>query len=78
MKIKIKFSKSFEKYKTVSDDEFVVVDFEKSVSVKDALNMFMIPDNLPKLILINGRVKNEAHMLKDGDTLSIFPTMSGG
>lgn len=78
MKIKIKLSRVFEKYKPVSDDEFVILCFEKPVPVKDALKKLMIPDNLPKLILINGRVKNEEQILQDGDTLSIFPTMSGG
>ena len=78
MKITIKLAKAFDKYKIAPENEVVILDFEKPVPVKTALNKLMIPDKLPKLILINGMVRNEEHVLQDGDTLSIFPKMSGG
>ena len=78
MKIKVKLSGSFEKYRTESENEFVTLCFEKSVPVKNVLKKLVIPDNLPKLILMNGLVINERQMIEDGDTLSIFPTLSGG
>ena len=78
MKIKIKFSETFHKYKTASDNEFVILEFEKPVSVKSALKKLDFPEDQSKLILVNGIVKNEEQLLQDGDTVSVFPTMSGG
>ena len=46
--------------------------------VADVINMLKIPDELPKIILINGAQKNPDSVLSDGDELSIFPPISGG
>jgi len=78
MRVRIKLAKAFEKYGTALDNEGIVLEFEKPVTVQLALDELKIPGSLPKLILINGRVTNQEKMLQDGDTLSIFPTMSGG
>jgi molybdopterin converting factor small subunit len=46
--------------------------------VVDVINMLKIPDELPKIILINGAQKKPESELSDGDELSIFPPISGG
>ncbi len=78
MKIKIKLSGAFEKYLSGPGGEFDSLSFDNPVPVKIVLEKLMIPHDLPKLILINGRVKNQEQILEDGDTLTIFPKMSGG
>ena len=78
MKVKIKFSTAFDTFNPDSGSDPVILDLEAPVPVKTVLAGFNFPDDLPKLILINGRVKTDAQMLQDGDTVSIFPTMSGG
>ena len=40
--------------------------------------MLKIPDELPKIILINGAQKKPESELSDGDELSMFPPISGG
>jgi molybdopterin converting factor small subunit len=46
--------------------------------VVDVINMLKIPDELPKIILINGAQKKPESELSEGDELSIFPPISGG
>ncbi len=46
--------------------------------VVDVLNMLKIPDDLPRIILINGAQKKPESELSNGDELSMFPPISGG
>ena len=46
--------------------------------VVDVINMLKIPDELPKIILINGSQGNSESEICDGDELSMFPPISGG
>ena len=44
----------------------------------DLLTVLHIPQNLPKVILINGMVKDEKYLLQEGDEVSILPPVEGG
>ena len=46
--------------------------------VADVLDLLKIPDDLPKIILINGAQKKPESELSDRDELSMFPPISGG
>jgi molybdopterin converting factor small subunit len=50
---------------------------EKS-TVQDVFKAFKIPDDIPKIILINGVQKSEADILHDSDILNVFPPIAGG
>ncbi|MCG8634639.1 MAG: MoaD/ThiS family protein [Desulfobacterales bacterium] len=78
MKVKVKFSGAFDAYKSDADNEFDVFCFDSPVTAGDVIKKTKIPGSLPKLILINGMVRNKDHVLQEGDTLSIFPAMAGG
>jgi len=55
--------------------ELTVAEHSKVIDIIEMLN---IPDDLPKIILINGEQKKPESELSDGDELSIFPPISGG
>jgi molybdopterin converting factor small subunit len=57
------------------DNILSIPDNSKVVAV---INMLKIPDELPKIILINGAQKKPESELSDGDELSMFPPISGG
>jgi molybdopterin converting factor small subunit len=59
----------------LKDNSLSIPDNSKVV---DVINMLKIPDDLPKIILINGVQKNPKSEISDGDELSIFPPISGG
>ena len=47
-------------------------------TVKDVFKAYKIPEDIPKIILINGLQKSEDDILHDGDILSVFPPIAGG
>lgn len=46
--------------------------------VKDILNNLSLPEEMPKIILLNGVRCNPESKLREGDVLSIFPPLGGG
>jgi molybdopterin converting factor small subunit len=65
--------------------EYLPEDFKDNIlsipdnsKVVDVINMLKIPDDLPRIILINGAQKKPESELSDGDELSMFPPISGG
>jgi sulfur carrier protein len=46
--------------------------------VQDVLSRLNIPDDIPKIILINGIHGKKEQILKEGDVLSVFPPVAGG
>jgi len=47
-------------------------------SVADVITTLKIPDNIPKLRIVNGVHVNADHILKEGDVLALFPPIAGG
>lgn len=47
-------------------------------TVRDVLKKLEIPDEIPKIILVNGVHGNLERVLKRGDVLSVFPPVAGG
>ena len=54
------------------------IDLQEHATVDEALAYFHIPEDIPKIILINGVQKSVPDMLHEGDTLSVFPPIAGG
>ena len=46
--------------------------------VQDVLLKLKIPEEMPKIILVNGIHGKNDQILKDGDILSVFPPVAGG
>jgi sulfur carrier protein len=46
--------------------------------IQDILVRLNIPEEIPKIILVNGIHAKKDQMLKEGDVLSIFPPVAGG
>lgn len=44
----------------------------------DLLSVLHVPQDLPKVILVNGMVKEEKYLLQEGDEVSILPPVEGG
>jgi len=51
---------------------------EGPTRVQDILSRLKIPEQIPKIILINGVHGKKEQVLKEGDVLSIFPPVAGG
>ncbi len=54
------------------------MEVDGSTRVQDILSRLKIPDEFPKIILINGVHAKKDQLFKEGDVLSIFPPVAGG
>lgn len=52
--------------------------YESGQSVRDVLAGLDIPEEEAAIIFINGRHADLPSILKEGDTLAIFPPLGGG
>jgi len=50
----------------------------EEISIEDLLEYLGAPSDLAMVILVNGRPTPEAHQLRDGDTVVLFPSLEGG
>jgi sulfur carrier protein len=46
--------------------------------IQDILSKLNIPEEMPKIILVNGVHGKNDQVLKEGDVVSIFPPVAGG
>jgi sulfur carrier protein len=54
------------------------MEIERQTRVKDILERLRIPEEIPKIILVNGIHGKPDQILKEGDVVSIFPPVAGG
>lgn len=67
--------------KWVGKDEnryFFTMEIGEGATCADLLSVLHIPQDLPKVIFVNGMVKEEKYLLQEGDVVSILPPMEGG
>ena len=56
----------------------IILDFDKEVSVEEALKGISIPKKIPLLILVDGIHQRKDYVLKDGEVISVYPPIGGG
>ena len=54
------------------------MEIDGQTRVEDILGKLKIPEEMPKIILINGVHGKKDQVLKEGDILSVFPPVAGG
>lgn len=54
------------------------MDVDNSTRVQEILSRLKIPEEMPKIILVNGVHGKKEQVLKEGDVLSVFPPVAGG
>lgn len=54
------------------------VTLEEGARVEELLEKLAIPEDLPKIVLIDGLTARSDKPLKEGDTVHIFPPITGG
>ena len=55
-----------------------ILDIEENTSIADIIGRLEIPEQEAAIIMVNGRHAGPDRILKDGDTLSLFPPLGGG
>jgi sulfur carrier protein len=79
MEIEIKLFATLREYLPKGSGRFSCkMEVEGSTRVQDILLRLKIPEEMPKIILINGVHGKKEQVLEEGDVLSIFPPVAGG
>jgi molybdopterin converting factor small subunit len=54
------------------------MDMDEHATIQALLKALRVPDDLPRIILVNGLYAAEDSLLTDGDVVSVFPPLIGG
>ncbi len=54
------------------------MEIDELTRVQEILTKLNIPEEIPKIILVNGVHGKKEQVLKEGDVVSIFPPVAGG
>ena len=79
MQIEVKLFATLRDYLPKGSSRFSCkMEVDAATRVQDILSRLKIPEEMPKIILINGIHGKREQALQDGDVLSIFPPVAGG
>ena len=79
MEIEVKLFATLRDYLPKGSGQFSCkVEIDSADTVRDVLEKLKIPEEMPKIILVNGVHSNLDRVLKFGDVLSVFPPVAGG
>ncbi len=77
MTVSIKFFAGLRDY-LPKDQNPYVAEVPPGSTVVDVLRQFGVPEEKPKILLVNGRHASLGTELREGDLLSAFPPVAGG
>jgi molybdopterin synthase sulfur carrier subunit len=74
MKVTVKLFSSLQK------DRFIIGSYNGAavLTVRDILASLKIPEEEASIIFVNGRDRDVDAVVRDGDTLAVFPPVGGG
>ena len=79
MEIEVKLFATLRDYLPAGSSRFSCkMKIEGSTRIEDVMSILKIPEEMPKIILVNGIHGKKEQILKDGDVLSVFPPVAGG
>ena len=79
MKIEVRLFSFFCKFLGRDENRyFFTREIGESSTCADLLNILHIPPNIPRIIIVNGIVKDEKYFLQEGDEVVILPPIEGG
>ena len=79
MEIEVKLFATLRDYLPKGSSRFSCkLEFDGATPIHDILKKLNIPEEIPKIILVNGIHAKKDQRLKEGDVVSIFPPVAGG
>jgi len=61
-----------------AENRRAVIDVGESATAREIMTQLGIPQDYPNILLVNGKQAHPHTVLKDGETLAIFPPLAGG
>ena len=79
MEIEVKLFATLRDYLPKGSSQFSCkMKIDGSTRIQDILSRLKLPEETPKIILVNGVHGKKEQILKDADVVSIFPPVAGG
>lgn len=79
MKAEIRLFANFRDFLPPGSGPFsFVTSFDGKKSVGQIIEELKLPDDIPRIIIVNGLHCETDYVLKDGDVVSLFPPLAGG
>jgi len=79
VEIEVKLFATLRDYLPKGSDRFSCkMEIDGNTRIQDILSKLEIPEEIPKIILVNGIHGKKDQVLKEGDVVSIFPPVAGG
>jgi len=79
MEIEVKLFATLRDYLPKGSSRFsCMMEIDGQTRVQDILSRLKIPNEMPKIILVNGVHGKKEQIVKEGDVVSIFPPVAGG
>ncbi len=79
MEIEVKLFATLRDYLPKGSNRFSCkLEVDSQTRVQDIMLKLKIPEEMPKIILVNGIHGKKDQILEEGDVLSIFPPVAGG
>jgi molybdopterin converting factor small subunit len=79
MEIEVKLFATLRDYLPKGSDRFSCkMTIDNHTRIENILSRLNIPEEMPKIILVNGVHGKNDQVLKEGDVVSIFPPVAGG
>lgn len=79
MKAEIRLFANFRDFLPPGSGSFsFTTSFEGRKTVSQVIEELKLPDNIPRIIIVNGLHSEADYVLQDGDVISLFPPLAGG
>ncbi len=79
MEIEVRLFATFRDYLPAGSSTFSFKKvLDKPTTVREIIDELRLPEQIPKIIIINGNHSTAEYILQNGDVLSIFPPVAGG
>lgn len=79
MEVRVKLFATFREYLPKgSDGKSWQMEIDDTTTIEQIITTLKLPEEIPKIILVNGLQGSLEQTLKEGDTVSIFPPIAGG
>ncbi len=79
MKIEIALYASLTQYLPAgAENRKAVITARDGATAREVMSQLSIPHDHPNILLVNGKQANPDTVLKDGESLAVFPPLAGG
>ena len=79
MNIEIRLYANFRDFLPPGSSTFSMTkSLEREMTIEELVKDLGLPEDIPKIVIVNGSHAELDYILKDGDILSVFPPPAGG